>query len=434
MTDTVPTSNLKSRVWKSGGWSLARVAITGSTQFATLVILLRLLDTSDFGELSIVMVVLTLTQAFTQTGIDLALVRQRGDISRWLSPFFSLQVARGAALGGLIALSAVPISIWQGTPVLADYLLVVSLVPLLEGLRGVSSLIFVRNLEQKVPTIVDGSCAVISLISLTALAFWLRSPWAVIFNQLFATGLRSLAYHLCHPLRVHFTRDWSSLRQFLRFGVGFNLAQTSGTLIDTLDRLMIGRHLGLGSLGLYDRSAALANYGLYLLPQFFSTVITPAFAGIAGDRPKFWRVARRYLIWVAFGGALLTGLVRLGDRFLLAIAAGDKAADLLPFFRILLLCAFLRGIGWLAQALLDILGRPQLRAAINVTHTIVIVAGLSWVLVSGELWRACVVALVGSAVSAVLSIGMVVALARETQAAVGIEPGKVAASAAQPAK
>ena len=423
-----PPTSLRRRVWSSGGWALARTAINAVTQFATLIVLLRLLDSSDFGVLSVVMVVLTLTQAFTQTGVDLALVRQRGDITPWLAPFFTLQATRGFLLGGLVCALAIPISLWQGSPVLADYLFVASLVPILEGLRGVSSLIYVRDLEQRVPTLIDGSCSVLSFCSLTALALWLRSPWAVILNQLFATGLRSLAYHLCHPVRTPLTWKWGSLRPFCRFGLGYNLAQTSGTLIDTFDRLLIGRHLGLSTLGLYDRSAALANYGLYLLPQFFSTVMFPAFSGIAEDRAKFWRVARKYLLWVAFGGCVLAGLARAGDRFLLPLVAGERASELLPFFRILLLCALLRGIAWVFQALFDVLGKPQLRAIVNGVHTVVIVSGLFWVLASGELWQACVVALVGGAVSAAMSVAMVYGLARSERVAPATDETEVKSS------
>ena len=403
MTANPPPPRLRNRVLSSGGWSLARTAITATTQFATLIVLLRLLETEDFGELSVVMVVLTLTQAFTQTGVDLALVRERGEITRFLNPFFSLQVIRGAALGAVVALAAYPMALWQGAPVLAEYLLLASLVPILEGLRGVSALVYLRNLDQKVPTIIEGSCAILSLISLTLLALWLRSPWAVLINQLFATGLRSLSYHLVGT-RSRFTKDLKPLRPFFRFGVGYNLAQTSGTLIDTLDRLLIGRHLGLSQLGLYDRSVTLANYGLYLLPQFYSTVVVPAFAGLLNDRAQFWRVARKFLLWVSFGGAVLAGLVRVFDTVVLSLVAGEKGDDLLPFFRILLLCAVLRGISWLATGMLDVLGRPQLRAVINAVHAAVVVIGLAIVLPYGELWAACVVVAVGGGLSTILAL------------------------------
>ena len=403
MTANSPPPRLRQRVLSSGGWSLARTAITATTQFATLIVLLRLLDTEDFGELSVVMVVLTLTQAFTQTGVDLALVRERGDISRYLNPFFSLQVMRGFALGAIVALFAWPMAIWQETPILAEYLLLASLVPVLEGFRGVSALTYLRNLEQKVPTIVEGTCAILSLISLTLLALWLRSPWAVLINQLFATGLRSFSYHLVGT-RAHFSRNIKPLRPFFRFGLGYNMAQTSGTLIDTLDRLLIGRHLGLSTLGLYDRSVTLANYGLYLLPQFYSTVVAPAFAGLLNDRVQFWRVARKFLLWVSFAGAVLAGLVRIFDIVVLSLVAGDKGDDLLPFFRILLLCALLPGISWLATGMLDVLGRPQLRAVINGIHATVVVIGLAIVLPYGELWAACAVVAAGGGLSTILAL------------------------------
>jgi len=394
---------LRDRVIRSFGWTAVRVATMALLQAATLMILFRLLEPEEFGAISVVTVVLCIAQALTHTGVDLALVREPGDIRRYLDPFWSLQVVRGLVLGGAVAALAVPISLWQGSPRLADYLLVSSLVPVFEGLRGVSPILFNRALEQRRAVVVDVICAAISFATLISLALRLRSPWAVVWSQVVSTLVRSVAYTVASPVRARFTLAWGPLRRFWRFGIGYNLAQSSRYLVDTVDRLLIGRQLGMHTLGLYDRSHVLAHYGLSQLPAFFATVVFPAFSRVRGDPARFRRLARRFLLVGSLAGCSVAGLVRLLDESLLAIVAGERAAEILPFFRILLVLALLRGIALLGHVLLDVVGRPQVQAAANGAQVLWLLVALPVAVGSGELAIVCVAAVAGGALNALLT-------------------------------
>ncbi|MFQ5654390.1 MAG: oligosaccharide flippase family protein [Planctomycetota bacterium] len=404
MSETFHPGDLRGRVLRSGGWTLARTVLVALLQAATLIILFRLLEPDDFGAISIVTVVLAIAQAFTQTGVDLALVREGGDVRRYLDSFWSLQVVRGVILGGIIAVLAAPIAIWQGTPLLTDYLLVASLVPILEGLRSVSPILFNRALDQKRPVIADSTCSILSFGALVGLAVWLRSPWAIVINQVFSTLIRSASYHIVHPVRTRFTLRWSLLRRFARFGVGFNLSQSTRYLVDTVDRLLIGRHLGMHTLGIYDRSHVLAHYGQSQLPQFLAAVVFPGFSRVLSDPARFRRLARRFLLTATLGGVAIAGLVRLFDEPLLAVAAGSRSPEILPFFRILLVLAVCRGIALLGHVLLDVSGRPQIQAVCNTAHVLWLVVALPFALATGELTIVCGVAVAGGALNATLTL------------------------------
>ncbi len=407
--------DLRRRVLRSGRWTLLRTICLGVLQFATIAALFRLLEIEDFAAIAIVTVVLTLTQVFSQTGVDLALVREEGEIEPLLAPCWSVSVVRGFVLGGIVAALALPIAWWQEEPALGDYLLVSALVPILDGMRSISTILFLKEIDQRRPAIIDTLCAAVSLATLVALAAWLRSPWAIVVNQIWAVGLRSAAYHLAHPVRTRFTLRWGPLRPHFRFGIGYNLAASSTYLIESVDRLLIGRMLGMHSLGIYDRSITLSHYGVRQIPSLFSaTLLYPALSKIRSDTIRFWRLVRRIVGGLSFAGVVVAGALWWAAEPILAVVIGEEHALYLAPFRLLLALALFRGIAILAQIPFYVLGRPRFQTMANLVQVVILVVGLPWVFgAGGTLIDGCTVALVAGAANLLVTLGIVVALARQ---------------------
>jgi O-antigen/teichoic acid export membrane protein len=275
-------------------------------------------------------------------------------------------------------------------------------------------MLYLRDIEQRKPAIIDTATAAIGLATLVLLAAWLRSPWAFVINQIWAVALRSAAYHFAHPVRTHFTLRWGPLRRFVRFGVGYNMAATSSYLIDSVDRLIIGRSLGMHSLGVYDRASTMAHYGVRQLPSLLTgSLLYPAFSRVRHDLARFWRLARRILGGLALVGTAGAAAMWLVAEPLLALVAGEGHEVYVEPFRILLVVALCRGIATLGHVPFYALGRPQLQTIANLAQVAVIAVGLPIAFArGGSLDAACQVAVAAGAANLGVTLLLLVGLAR----------------------
>ncbi len=364
--------SLRRRVVTSSGWTAARVGVHSALLIVTLGAVYRVLDPDQIGEVAIVSVLITLAHVLSETGIGSSLVREKGKIDHLLDAAWSLQLVRGVLLAIVVAALAIPIGAWQRSPDLSAYILIAAIAPILEGLRSMSALLFTREMNQRIPTLCDLTTSLLGTAILILLLLWLRSPWAVVIQQVISSGLRSASYYLVHPYRPRWTRKWSGLRRYLRFGIGFNFAHSSAYLIDTLDRLVVGRLLGMHSLGLYDRATALSMYAARQYPMFAAAVIFPGFSKLREHPQLFRKYSRRYLTTLLFGFVAMATTVYLLRTPILRVLLGPKFGEIVPIFEILIFFGMLRGISIGAQVLFDVEGSPHKRLFCNAVQLTVL--------------------------------------------------------------
>ncbi len=364
---------------------MLRVGISALLQLGYLALLARLLERSDFGEVAIVMAVLTISDLFSQTGMDAALMRYQGRVEDLLHPAWSCQVVRGAFLALIVFLLGPPATLLEGMERVGQLLMVAAAVPLIDGFHSKSLVILGRRLHQGRITLGEIATTVIGIASGTLLVYWARSPWALVVNMLVFAALRTGMSYLVHPYRPRFTLRWGPLRPFLRYGFFYNLAGGAECLAASADKFIIGRLLGLDLLGLYDRCFALSNYGALQLPKLLAATAFPSLASVMSTPERFARLVRRYLrlvvVLFATGG---TALVLLADPLVRTII-GAKFVEGIPLFRVLA-CGFAcRGVAAGLQIIPELYGRSHLRFVANLIQLLVLVAAVPGGIAAGGL-------------------------------------------------
>ncbi len=365
---TPPTANLKARTYRSAAWITLRFVVIGALQILCISMLARILEPIHFGQVSIVIVLLTLCEVFSQTGVDASLVRQRGDIGSLLHPAWSLQVIRGFAISGLLMLLAVPAAHYLKEPQLSGLILVAAVVPSIDGLRSMGPVLLGRNLAQGRLTVAETAVAVLQVPISVVLAFWLRSPWALVISCICFGMMRTTCSYMVHPYRARFTLKWSPLRAFLRYGLFYNLAGGVAYLLISIDKFLIGRMLGLHSLGLYDRCFAVCGQPVLQLPKILAGVAYPSLSSIAAEPERLHRNQKKYLKLVALLFILLPVLFFLLADPLVRLLIGAKFLETIPLFKILAIFMGFRGMTIGFSLLFDVHGQSQMRFYANLVH------------------------------------------------------------------
>jgi lipopolysaccharide exporter len=384
-----PLPDLKARTLRTARWTVIRIVSLAILQVIQLATLSRLLKPSDFGEVSIIVVIISLADVFTKTGVDEAILRERGDILRLLDPAWSLQVLRGFfQMAAILAIS--PILGYFGiTPRLHWLLAAASLSPAIDGLRSLSWTLLGKELAIGRVVLSEVAVGAVSICTGIALAILLRSPWAIILNMLAFSVLRTLSTYWIHPHRPRWTLRLKPLRSFLGFGIYFNTAFGIGYLNLSVDRLILGRLLGLYSLGIYDRASMLGTSVKNQLVRFLSAVIFPGFSQLLDSPDRFRRVKRKYL---AVLGIFCLGTPLILFPFsdlLVRVIMGPQFIEAIPIFRILLFSTAIHGFALGIQILFITLGQPRYYLHANLAQLATLLLALPLLIASKGIEGAC---------------------------------------------
>ncbi len=321
-------SSLRELSRHAGRHLLGRVglALLGLISFP---VLARLLSVEQYGRLSLLLKLALLWTVLSKAGLQNAVLRflpSAPDSNRKraaLSTIFSL----AAVLAGGMALLAFALARAGVLPLAASGPALLSLV---------LGLVFVRTLQPVLSatlraegrTVLFNVCELsgkalavaLSLLALTLLARDLR-PYlaALLLSEGFVVLSLSmwLARRGALSLRAF---DASLARQALAFGAPLIAYELASVILDSGDRLLIGRYAGLSQLGLYSAAYSLATYTEEAVLQPVNLALFPACMGL----------------WTASGEAAVARLLSRSLDLFFAAACGVflltllTAHDLVP--------------------------------------------------------------------------------------------------------
>ena len=123
--------------------------LRGSTRFLGFIriaVLARLLSPVEFGVYGIATLVLAFLEILTETGINVFLVQDTGDLKEYINTAWIVSIARGFLISILLVILAGPISIFFNSPNSLGIIYFISIVPLLRGFINPSIVKFQKDL------------------------------------------------------------------------------------------------------------------------------------------------------------------------------------------------------------------------------------------------------------------------------------------------
>lgn len=123
-----------------------------------------------------------------------------------------------------------------------------------------------------------------------------------------------------------------SLLAFSSYQFGFNFINYFSR---NLDNILVGKYMGAGSLGIYDKAYQLMKYPLMLLTFAMTPAIQPVIRKHAGDPVKVEAIHRDFTFKLSiFGAAAGLAIFILAD-WIVVIMLGGQWLEVIPIIRIL---------------------------------------------------------------------------------------------------
>lgn len=375
-------SEFKDKAITGVSWSIAGQVGHQALAFAIGIILARLLSPDEFGLLAMITVVTGFAQVFAELGFGAALVQKRDLLDEHLSSVFWINVGSGALLTILFALGAPLLSTFYDEPILTPLTRVMALSFFFGSLGIVQQALFTRKIDFRTISIVEVVAVVVAGGVGIGAAYTGWGVWSLAARAVLSTLVTTVLLWVLSPWRPRFSVRWSALRDLLGFSANLLGEKSLNYWVRNLDDLLVGKVIGTGALGVYNRAYAVMLFPLQNISRVISRVMFPSLATIQDDRPRVKRVflaMTRTIALVTFPAML--GLLVTARPFVLAVFGPDWAA-MIPLLQILSVVGLIQSIVTLVGNLFLSQGRADLMFRVGLlTKPILvvgIVAGLRW--------------------------------------------------------
>lgn len=298
-------------------------------------VLARLISPSDFGVVAIATVFIVFFNILSDIGIGPAIIQKKDLDNDDLNNIFSFTLYLGLFLSIIFIFCSWPISWFYSCEQLIRVCQLLGIPIFFYSLNIVPNGLLLRDKKFKyiairtlLSQIVSGGLAVIC-----AFAGW--GVYALLVNPILSSIIIFTLSYKAKPLKFSITFRLHSIKKIFSYSLFQFLFNFVNYFSRNIDKLLIGKFLGMVPLGYYDKSYRLMMLPLQNINNVINPVLQPVFSDYQNDIEKlkgYYLKILKMLMWIAFP---LTVIVFFVSKELILVFFGLQWEAAVPVFRIL---------------------------------------------------------------------------------------------------
>lgn len=239
-------------IWTISGKFLARLL-----DFASLLVLARLLSPADFGIVAIATSVLVIVEAILDLPLTQALVRIPAPSERMFATAFTLSLMRGTAISLLMIVVAWPMALFYNDPRLFPLVAVISIAPAMRSVISPRMVLFMQRFDFRREFALDLLAKGATLIFSVGVVLATDSYWGLAIGAIAGPTTSTIVSYIFAPMRPRLSlSEWKHFQDM----VGWNtVSQVLNSLNWQMDRLMLPRFTSLSTYGAFSVADNLAG-------------------------------------------------------------------------------------------------------------------------------------------------------------------------------
>jgi exopolysaccharide (amylovoran) exporter len=349
-------------------WTVGSTVVSAASQLLLISVLAHHVDAHLLGALAIVNVVNSIAMLLQDMGLSSYLIH-RQNISR--SERTSLfMISAGLGLASALALFGLSFAVayFYGSDVLGHLLRLSTANFVLLGLAAQyqASLIKTFQLPRLARIEVVGRLTGLATLLVMVLGYG-ASIEAAVYAMIVNSLVRLVCFVALAPRDWHPTRgfDRGIIRQALRYGAFQLGSQVINQLRSQADQIILGKFLGLASLGVYSLAKELVLQPTKLIMPVVQRLALPRLATRQGDPLELRRLYLIGLRAVSVFSASVFIMLGIFAPPAVTILYGQRYAGVAELIPLMLLFGMLRPLGSLIGALSQSLGRSDIEFGWN---------------------------------------------------------------------
>lgn len=298
-------------------------------------VLSRLIAPEEFGVITVATIVISFFSVFSDLGIAPAVVQQQDLTDEDLSGLFSFSCWTGLGLAGLFFLSSWLIASFYNDQALVPIIQLLSLNLFFASLNIIPNALLFRAKNFKFIAWRSLGIQVAGGVIAIAVALLGGGIYALVINPILSSVLLFVVTFRKYPQKLKLSWGIVPLRKIFRFSAYQFLFNIICFFSRNLDKLLIGKHLGMTLLGYYDKSYRLMMLPLQNITYVITPVMHPVFSGLQNDKQKMLVSYGKIVRFLALIGMPLSATLWFTAKEITLIIFGDQWLPSVPVFQIL---------------------------------------------------------------------------------------------------
>ena len=318
--------------WRSGSQIVAQFVLWSVT-----LIVVRLLEPSDYGLFAMTQVVSVIFAVFNGSGFASALIRADSVDEKEIAQVFGMMLLLNGALATIQWITAPFAAAHFNQPIVADMIRLLALSYLAMPLIYVPSAILSRGLDFKKQAIANFTAALASALTALTCALSGLGVWTLIITPLVMFYVRGIGLMIAARLWIRPTFDFRGARATVAFGGALTVCQILWVIQSQADIAIAGSRFDPYHLGLYFEALFLAQIVTSKFIPPLNDVAFPSYvelnSGGAGIATAFTGTVRLTMFVAA---PLYLGMAATAGPFI-ATVFGPKWLEMIPFVQLIAL-------------------------------------------------------------------------------------------------
>lgn len=308
-----------------------KIAVQGIS-FVLSIILARLLTPHDYGTIGMILIFLTFSNVFVDSGFSRALIQRQDRTESDFSTVLIFNVLVSCVLYVILFIASPAIADFYKTPELVSLQRVFFLVIILNSLTVVQSAKLQIAVDFKSIAIINSIATILSGCIAVFLAYNGFGVWSLVVQALVKSVVSVIGFWVKGKWIPKTGFDRNSFRRLFGFGSKLLACGLLGTTITNIYNLVIGKIYNPASLGFYTRAQQFPELTAGTLNSVLNSATFPMMATLQNEREELIRTFSRLIklsALVVFPA--MVGISVLSDEIILVLL-GEKwlpSSDLL---------------------------------------------------------------------------------------------------------
>ncbi len=266
-------------IWMVGlRWALRLLGVVN------IAILARLLTPEDFGLVAMATAIVALTRVFFELGVDYALIRKADATSEHFDAAWTIRLVQCVCLSLFLLIISPHAAEYYSEPSIVDMLRVLAVGAIFQGLSNIGIVSFRKELEFGKEFRFAVVTKAVSIGTTIALAFTLRTYWALILGILTANLVECVFSYLFHTYRPRV--NFRSAGEIWSFSKWMITLQIANYFSSKFDRVLLGGAVPAAQLGHY-------TIGIEISQMTTSELVAPVSRALVPGMAKLQHVPKR---------------------------------------------------------------------------------------------------------------------------------------------
>lgn len=355
-------------------WSAIDRFTALAIQMICTLVIAHILTPRDFGIIGMISVFTAVGMVIIDSGFGSALIRRNDATDIDYSSVFYFNLFFATVSYAILYFCSPLIAEFYKIPELTLICRVTFLIIPINALGLIQNTILTKTIAFKKLAIASIGSAVASGVIGIILSYYLKTVWALVFQNIFMYGFRTLILWCIgkwHPLLDFSLKPiksmWGYSINLLGFGLISNITQN-------IYPLVIGRFYSATTLGYYSQADRLQKIPSISITDVVQRVCFPALSEIKDDIHRM-REAYRKLIMVTFFIVfpLMCLLILIGKE-LIILLLGNQWIPAIPFFKILCLTGALYPLHSINLNILNVVGKSNISLILEIIRKVILIA------------------------------------------------------------